>query len=162
MPPKRAKKPTSSLTQHQLTELTEAWSLFSPSASTNTPIPRHATRSVLAALGLTTNRHELAEILDTVDPDNSGEVEYARFLEVVELKMRYRDVKAEVEDAYELFQPDEGGIGLEELRRVARELKEEVSEEELREMLEVATGGDGKGRVGLTEFEEVMRRAGVI
>lgn len=51
--------------------------------------------------------------------------------------------------AYRLFTGGgEGPIGIEELRRVARELREEVGEVELREMLEVA-GGEGRGGVDL-------------
>jgi hypothetical protein len=48
------------------------------------------------------------------------------------------------------------------LRRVARELKEDVSEEVLRDMILEANGGASVARgVKREEFEGVMRRAGV-
>ena len=71
----------------------------------------------------------------------------------------------EVEDAFRLFTSmgAEGNkITMGCLKRVARELKEDVSEQTLRDMLLEANGGSGVGRgVGLKDFEGVMRRAGV-
>ena len=48
------------------------------------------------------------------------------------------------------------------LKRVARELKEDISDEMLRGMILEANGGAGVNKgVGLDDFEGVMRRAGV-
>jgi hydroxyacylglutathione hydrolase len=56
---------------------------------------------------------------------------------------------------------DEGPITIAHLRRVARELKEDVSEEVLRDMILEANGGSSVARgVKRDEFEGVMRRAG--
>lgn len=83
----------------------------------------------------------------------------------------------EVDEAFRLFLG--GGVGgggggdkgreevitLGALRRVARVLKEEVSEDVLRDMILEANGGAGPAGVGKgvrrAEFEGVMRRAGV-
>ena len=63
--------------------------------------------------------------------------------------------------AFGLFtRGEEREIGLGDLRRVAKDLREDVPESVLRDMLREATGG-GTGGVGLEEFEGVMRRAGV-
>lgn len=74
----------------------------------------------------------------------------------------------EVEAAWRLFMGmggrGEGRIGMETLRRVARELKmeRECGEGVLRDMILEANGGAGVGKgVGREEFEGVMRRAGV-
>ncbi len=48
------------------------------------------------------------------------------------------------------------------LRRIARDLKEEVPEQTLKDMILEANGGGGVNRgVGMQDFEGVMRRAGV-
>lgn len=73
----------------------------------------------------------------------------------------------EVRAAYKLF--THGGAGpitLAHLRRVAKELREDVPDEVLRDMILEANGGvKGKGKdvgsVGLEEFESVMKRAGL-
>jgi Ca2+-binding EF-hand superfamily protein len=109
---------------------------------------------------------ELREFLEILDPDSIGYVTYANFVAVCALKLNSRseDAKAEeVEQAYRLFtKGGEGPITISHLRRVARELREEVSDEMLRNMIVEANGGAPVGRgVGVEEFEGVMRRAGV-
>lgn len=86
--------------------------------------------------------------------------------------------KAEIDHAFALFTtpiPNTGGfephvqagrrITLSDLRRIARELREDVDESVLKMMLLEANGADGErgvtGGVGRDEFERVMRRAGV-
>ena len=71
-----------------------------------------------------------------------------------------------MEDAFQLFLAQGGGrqgkITAETLKRVARVLKEDVSEDVLRDMMLEANGGAGVGQgVGIADFEGVMRRAGV-
>lgn len=77
----------------------------------------------------------------------------------------------EIDEAFRLFVGGGGERGdndrdevitLGALRRVARELKEDVAEGLLRDMILEANGGAGVGKgVKKIEFEAVMRRAGV-
>lgn len=73
--------------------------------------------------------------------------------------------RREIDEAFRLFVGGAGGdevITLGALRRVARELKEDVAEGLLRDMILEANGGAGVGKgVRRGEFEAVMRRAGV-
>ena len=87
---------------------------------------------------------------------------------VAALKLASRSdesVQREVEDAFRLFTAmggEEGKITMGCLKRVARELKEDVPDQILRDMLLEANGGSGVGRgVEIKDFEGVMRRAGV-
>ena len=112
------------------------------------------------------DKAELQEIIDTVDPDNGGWVTYEHFIAVAALKLhaKHEDPEAmneEVRKAYSLFtKGQERDINLNDLRRVARELREDVPDQVLQDMIREATGG-GLGGVGMEDFEGVMKRAGV-
>jgi Ca2+-binding EF-hand superfamily protein len=109
---------------------------------------------------------ELSEILEAVDPEESGIVTYAHFVAVAALKMHAKhddpeEQGEEVDAAFTLFTRGEGDfITLAHLRRVARELREDVPDKMLRDMIKEATSGGGPV-VGREDFEGVMRRAGV-
>jgi len=142
-----------------------AWCTPSPLPQSSHPITELTTLS--SALGIPpSNPDELAEILDALDPEHSGHATYEPFLSICALKLNARTddaISEEVEKAYELFtKGGSGPITLGHLRRIARELKEDVSDELLRDMVNEGNGGAGvhKG-VGLEEFRGVMVRAGV-
>lgn len=95
----------------------------------------------------------------------TGYTTYAPFLSVAALKLRSRtddSISAEVEHAFRLFtRGSEGPITLSHLRRVARDLKEDVSDELLGDMIREANGGEGISKgVTVDQFRSVMERAG--
>ncbi len=106
---------------------------------------------------------------EAADPDDSGSISYPHFVAVAALKLNSRSEESqaqEVEDAFQLFLAQGGGkqgkITVETLKRVARVLKENVTEDVMRDMMLEANGGAGAGQgVGIGEFEGVMRRAGM-
>ena len=108
----------------------------------------------------------MQEMLETVDPEQTGWVTYEHFVAIAALKLhaRHEDPDAATEEvvrAYGLFTKGaEREITLSDLRRIARELREDVPEAVLKDMVREATGG-GLGGVGMEDFEGVMRRAGV-
>lgn len=111
----------------------------------------------------------MQELIDIADPDADGVVDYEHFLPVAALQVNRakneRDEEqqsAEVEKAFALFtRGEERDITLGDLKRIAAELREDVPESVLRDMVREAKGG-GLGGVGKEEFEGVMRRAGVL
>ncbi|KAK5118930.1 hypothetical protein LTR62_000141 [Meristemomyces frigidus] len=156
------------ITSEEEAEIHEAFSLFSTTSDTqtNTIASSEIRRCLIALNAPPKNQAEMNEILDTIDPENTGEVTWEHFLAIAALKLKARhdDPAArseEVERAYLLFtRGEERMIEMVDLRRVARELREEVPENVLRDMVREATGG-GLGVVGREEFEGVMGRAGV-
>ncbi|KAI9846983.1 MAG: hypothetical protein M1837_003339 [Sclerophora amabilis] len=149
-------------------------------------------RRALIALNLPpSDKQEMREILETLDPTDTGSVGYAPFVSVCALKLHARTQaddrdaqREEIEAAFGLFLGGGGGaaaaksggggagggtrrsdvITMAHLRRVARELKEDekIGEEGLRDMILEANGGAGVGKgVSVEDFENVMRRAGV-
>jgi Ca2+-binding EF-hand superfamily protein len=119
------------------------------------------------ALGLTpSSSEELQSILSAADPTFTGYVPYAPFLSVAAAKLRSRSddaMSAEVDSAFQLFtRGTDGPITMGHLRRIAREMKEDLDDALLRDMILEANGGAGvDAGVSLEQFHEIMQRAGV-
>jgi Ca2+-binding EF-hand superfamily protein len=132
----------------------------------NLNLPRHQPHRALSLPP--SSAHELRSVITSIDPLATGFVSYPSFLAVCALKLRARTTTPKaaeeaVDAAFRLFThgDDEGPITMAHLRRVARELKEDVSEDVLRDMILEANGGSSVARgVRRDEFEDVMRRAG--
>jgi Ca2+-binding EF-hand superfamily protein len=141
-------------------------------------------RRCLISLNLGPPAREVPRILSTIDPLNTGFVPFLPFFEYAALAIHSKSEEDEEgdDDEYEDQAPDAGElfaayslfthggpgpITVAHLRRVAKELREEVDDDVLKDMIVEANGGvRGKkkgdvGAVGFEEFESVMRRAGI-
>ena len=73
-------------------------------------------------------------------------------------KMAEKDTKKEILKAFRLFDDDETGkISFKNLKRVAKELGENLTDEELQEMIDEADR-DGDGEVNEDEFLRIMKK----
>ena len=67
-----------------------------------------------------------------IDKDGSGTIDFDDFLGMMTTKMGERDSKEEILKAFKLFDDDETGkISFKNLKRVAKELGENMTDEEL-------------------------------
>lgn len=159
------------LTPSQEAEIRTAFNMFTSPADPDT-IPTNKVKTAMRAIGLDTmSSSEMSSILSTLDSEKTGSVEWDMFLQVMALKLAHDEDSGdeaterrqrEIQRAFELFDSEgRGVITLNDLRRVARVLGEECSEEDLQEMIDEAAGTRA-GQVYLKDFEQVMRRAGVL
>ncbi|KAI9711839.1 MAG: hypothetical protein M1820_001984 [Bogoriella megaspora] len=151
----------------------EAFSLFSIShddypEEKEGVLPTQDVRRCLIALNIQPSPSALTEIKSTLDPTSTGYATYPHFLAIAAIHLRTQsqsaeDVSQEIDTAFRLFTRGHGDtIRITDLRRVARELREDVGDDVLRDMILEANGGEGLERgVGREGFEGVMRRAGV-
>jgi centrin-1 len=91
-----------------------------------------------------------------IDLDGSGTIDFEEFVEMMTGKMGDRDSPEEIRRVFKLFDDDETGkISFRNLKRVARELGENMTDEELQEMINKADL-DGDGEVNEEEFLRIM------
>ena len=93
-----------------------------------------------------------------VDNDGCGTIEYVEFMTMMTHMILNRDPKDEILKAFRLFDDDETGkISFKNLKRVAKELGERMTDEELQEMIDEADR-DGDGEVNEEEFLRIMKK----
>lgn len=125
-----------------------------------------AKRCLVALNAPPKDNNEWRQFLEVMDSNKSGFIEYEPFYAIAALKMNARanDPEAlneEVQKAYRLFTRNQDReITINDLKRIAGELKEDVPDSVLRDMIREATGGQ-LGSVNFEHFEDVMKRAGV-
>ena len=151
---KSADKPT--LSEEQRQEIQQAFDLFDIHG--HGTIDASELKVAMRALGFEPKKEELKRIISSVDKDGSGTLDFAAFLEVMTSKMSERDSREEILKAFRLFDSNgTGRITFRELKRVAIELGEQLTDEEIQEMIDEADR-DGDGEVTEEDFIRIMRR----
>jgi len=155
-PKRKSGGKTPELTEDQKQEIREAFDLFDTDGSGQ--IDAKELKVALRALGFDAQKEEVRKMISDADKDGSGFVPYPEFLDLMTTKMGERDSKEEILKAFRLFDDDETGkISFKNLRRVANELGESMTDEELQEMIDEADR-DGDGEVSQEEFLRIMKK----
>jgi len=104
----------------------------------------------IRALGFEPKKDEIKKMIADIDKEGSGKLSYGDFLALMAVKMAEKDTKEEILKAFRLFDDDETGtISFRNLKRVAKELGENLTDEELQEMIDEADR-DGDGEVNVS------------
>lgn len=144
------------LTEDQKADIKEAFDLFDPDGTGK--IATKELKVAMRALGFEPKKEELKKLVADYDPDCLGKLSFEEFLRIMSVKMLEKDPKEEVLRAFRLFDDDETGkISFKNLKRVARELGENLTDEELQEMIDEADK-DGDGEISQEEFMRIMRK----
>jgi centrin-2/centrin-1 len=144
------------LTDEQKQEIKEAFDLFDTDGSES--IDAKELKVAMRALGFEPKKEEIKKMISDIDKDGSGSINFNEFLTMMTSKMSERDSREEILKAFRLFDDDETGkITLKNLRRVAKEIGENMTDEELQEMIEEADR-DGDGEIDQDEFLRIMKK----
>jgi len=146
------------LSPEQVEEIKEAFNLFDADGSGS--IDYRELKAAMKALGIQVKKEELKKMITDVDTDGSGSVEFPEFLIMMSAKMGASDTREELKKVFEMFDTEASGkITFANLKRVAKELGENMSDEELQSMLAHADHA-GNGAVSMDDFYRLMKKGG--
>eukprot|EP00794_Sanderia_malayensis_P015459 gene15459-17042_t len=142
------------LTEEQIAEFKEAFSLFDKDGDGT--ITTKELGTVMRSLGQNPTEAELQDMINEVDADGNGTIDFPEFLTMMARKMRDSDTEEEIREAFRVFDKDGNGfISAAELRHVMTNLGEKLTDEEVDEMIREADI-DGDGQVNYEEFVKMM------
>ena len=137
----------------------ESWlrSLFLPDGDGT--ITTKELGTVMRSLGQNPTEAELQDMINEVDADGNGTIDFPEFLTMMARKMRDTDSEQEIKEAFKVFDRDNNGfISAAELRHVMTNLGERLTEQEVDEMIrEADVDGDGQiDYAGMCRFRVVF------
>ena len=145
------------LDEEAMEEVKEAFNLFDTEGKGSIDV--RELKAAFRALGFQVKKVEIRQMFIDMDKDlSSALVSYDDFVEMVTPRMQNRDSREEIMKVFALFDDDNtGAISFKNLKRVAMELGENLTDEELQEMIDEADR-DGDGVINEEEFYRVMRK----
>ena len=141
------------LTEEQIEFFKESFNRFDKDG--NGFINTHELASILRSLGQKHTEAELQEIISEVDIDGNGSIDFPEFLTIMARKMKENNNKdEEIHEIFKVFDKEGNGfISVAELSHVMISLGEEITEEEVKEMIKEADI-DGDGQVSYEDFKK--------
>lgn len=113
--------------------------------------------TAMRAMGQNPTEAELREMIQEVDSDGSGSIDFQEFCAMMEKKINEEgDPEEEMKEAFAVFDKDGSGtISADELRQVMLNMGEKMTEEEIDDMIKEADS-DGNGEIDYKEFCAMM------
>ena len=157
------------LTQEQKNDIRDAFDLFDTNGSGIINI--QDLKVALRALGFEPAKQEIKKLIsdlnnnaqnrgDQQDKEKEGTItiDYNDFEDIMTTKMSERDAEQQLEKAFILFSQDKDHITFEDLKRIAHELGENMTDDELKEMIGAANKMDGDGIVNIQDFLQILQK----
>ncbi|XP_054712649.1 uncharacterized protein LOC129222203 [Uloborus diversus] len=144
------------LTAEQKKDIQDSFNLFDQDGTGF--IAARDLKVALRALGFEPKKEEIKKMISEIDKENTGKIAFDDFLKLMAEKISDKDANKEILKAFQLFDDDSTGkISFNNLKRVAMELGENITDEELQEMIDEADR-DGDGEVNQEEFLRIMKK----
>jgi len=115
--------------------------------------------NILRMMGVKIKEADLKEVVDEVDDDGSGMLEFEEFTELAAkflIEEDEEELKNELKEAFRIYDKDgQGFITNEVLKEILREIDPKLTETDLDGIIE-EVDEDGSGTMDLDEFMEMM------
>ena len=137
------------LDEEQILEFKEAFKLFDKDGGGSIDVDELG--DAMRALGQDPDPEELQAMVDEVDEDGSGEIEFDEFLILMTKQMVATDPNIDMEKAFDIWDDDhDGRISVDQIKYVLKRLPEKPTKKEIDELLDIADT-DRDGMVNLTD-----------
>ena len=142
------------LSSDEIEEIKEAFDIFDVDKSGAISVSELL--KAMKTLGFDSKNPAIYNMIADMDHDGSGEIEFEEFLDMMTARISDKNTKEDLERVFKLFDDDRTDeITVDNLRRVAKELGEEISDEELNEIV-MRADLDGDGKLTFDDFYQVI------
>merc|ERR1719262_736323 len=112
----------------------------------------------IRAMGFDIKEQEAQDLMARYDREETGFIGYEAFEEIMAARYAAQDPMEEIRKAFELFDEEKRGkISFRNLKRIARDLGEKLTDDELRGMIE-EFDQDQDGEINEDEFVGIMKQ----
>ena len=112
----------------------------------------------MTSLGFEARSGAIFQMISDLDADGNGTIDFGEWVTLMTKRVNDKDSRANINKIFALYDDQRTGyISIKNLRRVAQELSENISEEELQELITRADL-DADGLVSEDEFYTIMTR----
>lgn len=156
--PKNKRKPEGpKLSPEQLQEFEEAFFLFDKNGDGTVTCEELGV--VLRTMGLNPTEEEVNDMINEVDGDGSGAIDFEEFVELMSKKVAREDSEQDdLKEAFKVFDRNgDGTVSRAEFRHVMTSLGEALTDQEVDEMIGEADL-DGDGNIDYSEFVAMMTK----
>jgi calmodulin len=142
----------SNIAEDQMEEFKQAFALFDKDG--NGHVDAGELGQVLASLGQIPTEGEIQRMINEVDGDMNGTIEFPEFLQMMQSKMSKKENEEEIQEAFNTFDvKGNGKITANALQGVFKSLNETFTDEEVKEMIKVV---GSNGEVNFNQFKNMM------
>lgn len=146
------------LSEEQLLEVKEAFNVFDSEQSGG--LDARELKAALSALNVKISKEEIRQIYADLGKDIREKLSQEEFFEIVTPRLPDRHTRDYIKKIFEYFDLDNTGkISSRHLKKIAQEIGETLSDDELKEIMEEADR-DCDGFIGFEDFYRIMRKRG--
>lgn len=117
-------------------------------------------KAALDSLGFEAQNQTIYQMISDLDADGNGNIVFEDFLHLMTSRVSDKDSRENIKKVFNLFDDEKTGfISIKNLRRIVRELGENIEEHELQEMIDKADL-DHDGMISEEEFYLILTKKG--
>ena len=144
------------LSSDEIEEIKEAFDIFDIDQSGEISVSELL--QSMKNLGFDVKNKAIYQMIAEMDDDGNGTISFEEFLDMMTARISEKNSREDLMRVFNLFDVDrQGEISVDNLRRVAQELGEEIDEKELAEIVQRADL-NGNSQLDFDDFYNIMTR----